>query len=1395
MLYAREIGLYFFLIAFICSFSSIFPQRHTIRTYTIEDGLPTNVTIDVTQDKAGRMWFATEIGVSVYDGSKWKNFGESDGIAHGYYSKIKVDAHGTIWAMPQFARFSIRYYKNSKWFKIPNIESKRKDELFNAIDVKIENEKPVILVGTDKSIYLYKNDKWYDLGNKYNQLLGNSNSILQVDNKFYVTNSNGIFIIDGDKFDESINSIVRPPSKLILATGFDSSNGVNKIWLLGRDWIGYYDTDIKKFVLFVSNFYLKQFPTFVRNFIVPDNINKIWFGNIRENFSLEISSKNIVPLGMRNGFTNDGCTSIFVDKEKNIWFTSPRGVDKLTNTLFTNYDSKDGLGENEVSSIEEVGPGEYFFGHNYGFTLLKKNKFYYYNHSNLVPLDYSSGRVMDVCKDKFGNIYFAATFAGLGKLSNDGKVTWLSDSKNGKIGFSALQFDPDGNLWVGSLNGLYKYINGELRAVTQIGSRFEMIRQIYFSKNGKQFITASGGIYTFQDNKIVLAIDQKSRGSYFSIHDYEDGAFLVGKNTGVYLMKNKQITKFYFGSITIDQKIFFIEHDRRGNYWFGTDDGIYLWDGKNVRKFSMENGLSGRETNRFAWLNDSKDRVWIGTDRGVSLYQSEYDFPESIPVIQNVFLTDSKEHTYPLNYDVEFSFSNNTFGIDANAISFRDEREINYRMKLSGFDNEWLSLGKSHSSRYTNLNAGEYRLYVQAKNANGAWSTPFVSGMIIIKPPFYVTWWFACSIAVILFVTLRFVYTYNSQKKYSTQLEEEVALRTEALRSSEQKMKTLIENSPTLITTFNRDGVIQFINKDLDRVKKEQIVGHNLFEFFPQELHEDLRISMDIIFNDNQIVFFPHLFNRYKTPLYLESYISPIISVDGVVREAVAISLDQTAKKKSEDEKKLIEEKQNAILKAIPIILYNDSTEERAPSSWISESVEAITGFTQDDHYSGKVNWRERIHPDDATFVLAEFEKIKENKQLTLEYRWLTADNKYKWFLDFISPIKTYEDGKVEFFGILLDIHDRKRAQYRLEMLNEYFLKFGTNPSDNINKIVQLCGQELNANAAFYNRLINDKLVSVGYWGTPPDFNPVDNAEGHICTDLINSNSQEIKFIPDLTQTKYVDSDPVVANFGMKTYLGFPVQFGDSTKGSLCVVFDKFELPSAEDYKFLNILGAAIVIEEERRSAMELLQESVKEKETLLREVYHRVKNNLQVISSLLYLQATSVKDDVLLALLQESQNRVRSMALVHESLYNSKNLNEVELKGYINNLINHLKESYQISNRTNFEVNIEDVALSIDKAIPCGLVINEIITNSFKYGHPEDTFKDLSVSVSVRKSESTIKLIIRDNGNGLPDTINFEGKNKTLGINLIQKLTKQLDGTLIYNTNGGAKFTIEFPL
>ena len=200
---------------------------------------------------------------------------------------------------------------------------------------------------------------------------------------------------------------------------------------------------------------------------------------------------------------------------------------------------------------------------------------------------------------------------------------------------------------------------------------------------------------------------------------------------------------------------------------------------------------------------------------------------------------------------------------------------------------------------------------------------------------------------------------------------------------------------------------------------------------------------------------------------------------------------------------------------------------------------------------------------------------------------------------------------------------------------------------------------------------------------------------------------------------------------------------------------------------------------------------SLREKEHLLREIHHRVKNNLQIISSLLNLQTESTHDEKFLALIRESRNRIKSMALVHEMLYATADLSKIKLKKYIGNLYDSIYQSYKRPEmEIIFHLDVDDkVNFEIDRMINLGLILNEIISNSLKYAF--DTDKG-NIYISLSEKEGKYTLSIKDDGKGLPQ--NFDEKTDGhLGMQLIYLLTEQLNGTVDLDKKTGTSYVLNF--
>jgi len=208
-----------------------------------------------------------------------------------------------------------------------------------------------------------------------------------------------------------------------------------------------------------------------------------------------------------------------------------------------------------------------------------------------------------------------------------------------------------------------------------------------------------------------------------------------------------------------------------------------------------------------------------------------------------------------------------------------------------------------------------------------------------------------------------------------------------------------------------------------------------------------------------------------------------------------------------------------------------------------------------------------------------------------------------------------------------------------------------------------------------------------------------------------------------------------------------------------------------------------------RLNAERQLEKTVGEKEVLIREVHHRVKNNLQIIISLLNLQSRYIKDATTLSAFRESQNRVRAMALVHEKLYQSGDLKNIDFGNYIRFLGTNLFQFFGMSGKgVTLSMDIQEIFLAIDTAIPIGLMINELISNSLKYAFPEGRTGD--ISLTIHRQDHTLIILFRDNGVGIPKE--FDWRNaESLGLRLVITLVDQLDGTIELDRNSGTAFTI----
>ena len=263
-----------------------------------------------------------------------------------------------------------------------------------------------------------------------------------------------------------------------------------------------------------------------------------------------------------------------------------------------------------------------------------------------------------------------------------------------------------------------------------------------------------------------------------------------------------------------------------------------------------------------------------------------------------------------------------------------------------------------------------------------------------------------------------------------------------------------------------------------------------------------------------------------------------------------------------------------------------------------------------------------------------------------------------------------------------------------------------------------------------------------------------------------------------------------------KAFMGVATNFEIETvdKNQKKIYLDIFLNPIIENGKTIEVSGIAHNVTE-KKIDQQRVQQSLKEKDVLLKEVHHRVKNNMQIISSILNLQSSYVTDNYTLALLKESQNRIKTMAYIHESLYQNKSFTSVNFSEYIQTLVKNIIQSYVLSSeKIELSLNLQKIELNLDLSIPAGLIVNELITNAIK--HAFTNLQKGKISLILKSKNNTVFLQVMDNGIGIPPSIDYNTTN-TLGLQLVNTLIDQLDGEIKFTSKKekGTKVLITFKM
>ncbi len=589
----------------------------------------------------------------------------------------------------------------------------------------------------------------------------------------------------------------------------------------------------------------------------------------------------------------------------------------------------------------------------------------------------------------------------------------------------------------------------------------------------------------------------------------------------------------------------------------------------------------------------------------------------------------------------------------------------------------------------------------------------------------------------------------------------------EARRESGSKLNALFEILPVGVSILDAERKISFMNSALERILEMSREGLLRGDYKSRTfLRPDGTPMPAEEFASARALEEQRAIHNVETGVVKEDGTIIWTSVSAVPVpfpdwKVVIVTSDITGRKRAEDALRESEERFREVVETIREVFWlRDRNTGRI--LYISPEYETIWGRTVEEMYLKGPSFMEHVHPEDKARVSVSHKALyEENRPFDEEYRVFRPDRSIRWVRARTYPVFDQNGNVTRYVGIAEDITERKRAEEALRRAEENFRRSLDDSPLGV-RIVDAEGETLYANRAI--------LEMYG-------FDSVEELRATPLKDRYTPESLE-EFQLRKEKRRQGEDGP------FEYQISIVKKNGEIRR---LQVFRKEVLWNGQR-QFQTLYHDMT----EQKRAEEAVQAALREKEVLLREIHHRVKNNMQVISSLFNLQAGRVKDEEARRILKEGQTRIRSMGLIHEKLYQSRDLSKIDFSDYIRSLSVHLFHAYRIdANQVRLETELEDVHLDINAAVPCGLLVNELISNALKHAFPGDRKGVVKIGLR-RREDGAVELRVADNGVGFPEKLDFQ-LSESLGLQIVNLLVSQLEGTIKLERKKGTAIVIAF--
>ncbi|MDD5141999.1 response regulator [Methanoregula sp.] len=624
--------------------------------------------------------------------------------------------------------------------------------------------------------------------------------------------------------------------------------------------------------------------------------------------------------------------------------------------------------------------------------------------------------------------------------------------------------------------------------------------------------------------------------------------------------------------------------------------------------------------------------------------------------------------------------------------------------------------------------------------------------------------------------------------------------RTEnALKRSEEKYRAIFEALDDLYYRTDMQGIIQTLSpscRKLTGFDPATLIGHSVLELYPdpeqrQQLVDELLLNGAV--HDYEII----LKNKDGVPRHVTATSHVVRDASGSPVAIEGILHDVTDRKQMEAALVASEEKYRTLADFLPVMVFETDREGRA--TFANRLTFPTFGITPADIVNG-INILDHIvieEREDAKQGVKELFRGRE--RIPREYTLVKKDGSRFPALIRSTAIHDWKSQTITGIrGVVIDLTEQKKQESALKEAYSGLEQKVTERTHELSELTESLKKEiaeknrvmeaLTTSEEKYRTLV-EQIGDIVFHVDPSGL--ITYISPHVLGDI--DNPQAPINVIDIAPAEYrrqihalidpsAPSHDVISGFELPLLLSVNVR---------TVLYEINATPTFDkENAYTGYSGIARNITE-RKNLQNAIAASLLEKETLLKEIHHRVKNNMQVISSLLNLQIRLMKDEKSREALLESQNRVMSIALVHEKLYQSKSFAEIDFRDYLMKISENLMQSFGVPRgKVRVDIRGENVVLPLEKAIPVSLIVNELLSNAFKYAYPNE--RTGTILVSLQQDGNRYTLLIRDDGIGLPESVTLDNI-ETLGLQLVVSLVGQLVGTIALDRSNGTEFSIEF--